>query len=114
MALPLLLILHIAVTASILLLTIIATALFSKSFWSKNITDVKSELYEDEDGVATPESQKSYTIKVQNVLATIVTSAGLGIAIADAVLRTLEVPHALNGSAFENGWFGVGIWVGFN
>jgi ABC-type uncharacterized transport system permease subunit len=112
MALPLLLIFHIAVTAAILLLTIIATALFSKSFWSKSITNVKSELYEDEDGVATPESQKAYSIKVQNVLATIVTSAGLGIAIADAVLGTLEATHSLNGSAFEDGWFGVAIWVG--
>ena len=111
MALPLLLILHIAVTATILLLTVIATALFSRSFWSKNIKDTKSELYEDADGAATPESQKAYSTKVQNVLATIITSAGLAVAIANAVIGTLEAPHSLNGSAFEDGWFGVGIWV---
>lgn len=111
MALPILLVLHIAITAAVLLLTIIATALFSRSFWSKNIKNVKSELYEDEDGAATPESQKAYSIKVQNVLATIVTSAGLGVAVANAVLGTLDAPHSLDGSAFEDGWFGVGIWV---
>jgi hypothetical protein len=114
MALPLLLILHISVTAAILLLTVIATAFFSKSFWSKNVKNVKSELYEDEDGVATPESQQAYSTKMQNVLATIVTSAGLAISIANAVLGTLEAPHSLNGSAFEDGWFGVAIWVSSN
>jgi hypothetical protein len=114
MAFPLLLILHIAVTAAVFLLTIIATALFSRGFWSKNSKDLKSELYEDEDGTATPESQKAYSTKVQNVLATIITSAGLAIAIANAVLGTLEAPHSLNGSAFEDGWFGVGIWVSPN
>lgn len=111
MALPILLVLHIAISAAVLLLTIIATALFSRSFWSKNIKNVKPELYEDEDGAATPESQKAYSTKVQNVLATIVTSAGLGVAVANAVLGTLDAPHSLDGSAFEDGWFGVAIWV---
>lgn len=106
MALPILFLLHISITAAILLFTIIATASFSS--WSKNI---KKELYEDEDGVATPESQQAYSIKAQNVLATIVTSAGLGVAIANAVLGTLDAPHSLDGSAFEDGWFGVAIWV---
>lgn len=106
MALPILFLLHISITAAILLFTIIATASFSS--WSKNI---KKELYEDEDGIATPESQQAYSIKPQNVLATIVTSAGLGVAIANAVLGTLDAPHSLDGSAFEDGWFGVAIWV---
>ncbi|KAE9991311.1 hypothetical protein EG327_000152 [Venturia inaequalis] len=105
MALPILLLSHIAITAAILLITIIATASFSK--WSKNI---KKDLYEDEDGVASPESQRAYSIKVQNVLATIITSAGLGVAITNAVLGSLDTPHSLDGSAFEDGWFGVAIW----
>jgi hypothetical protein len=113
MALPLLLILHIAATAAILLLTIIATTFFSKKFWFKNVKEVKSELYEDEDGVATSESQRAYSTKVQNVLATIVTSAGLAIAIANAVLRTLDEQHSSNGSGFEDAWLGVGVWVSF-
>lgn len=113
MALPLLLIFHIAVTSAILLLTVIATAFFSRSF-SKNVKDVNSVLYEDKDGAATPESQKAYSTKVQNVLATIVTIAGLAVAIANAVLATLEAPHSMDGSAFEDGWFGVGIWVSSN
>lgn len=106
MALPILLLSHIAITASILLITIIATASFSK--WSKN---VEKDLYEDEDGVASPESQRAYSIKIQNVLATIITSAGLGVAIANAVLGSLDTPHSLDGNAFEDGWFGVAIWV---
>lgn len=106
MALPILLLLHIAVTSAVLLLTIIATA--SLSNWSKNI---KKGLYEDEDGVATPESQRAFSTKVQNVLATIITSAGLGVAIANAVSATLDAPHSSDGSAFEHGWFGVAIWV---
>lgn len=111
MALSILLVLHIAITAAVLFLTLVATALFSPSFWSKKKKDVKAELYEDEDGVATPESQKAYSIKVQNVLGTIVTTAGLGVAITNAVLGTLDAPHSLDGTALEDGWFGVGIWV---
>ncbi|QDS68680.1 hypothetical protein FKW77_002237 [Venturia effusa] len=106
MALPILLLVHIAITAAVLLLTIVATFFFSN--WSKNI---KKELYEDEDGVATPETQHAYSVKVQNVLATTVTSAGLGVAIANAVLGTLDAPNSLNGSAFEDGWFSLAIWV---
>ncbi|TLD18804.1 1-phosphatidylinositol 3-phosphate 5-kinase [Venturia nashicola] len=107
MALPILWLLHIAVSSAVSLLTIVATASFST--WSRNI---KKDLYEDEDGVATPESQQAYSTRVQNLLATTITSAGLGVAIANAVLASLSVdaPHSLEGNAFEDGWFGVAIW----
>jgi len=112
MAMLLLFVLHVATSALILLFTIIAIAFFFHSLRSnKNVKGSEKELYEDEDGIATVETQKAYSVKAQNVLATTVTGAGFAVAVVHAVMVSSYGGNW--GIVFVDGWICVGIWVCF-
>lgn len=102
MELSRLLIVHIVFAAVVLLLTVLG------SFQSlrKQSLDVKKEVYKDKDGEATQESQKKYSIKWQNILATIFGVAGFAIALTNAVLSILQ-----ESSTSVEAWLQVGLWV---
>lgn len=106
MALPLLLSLHIVISTLVLCLTI--GAVYYNLLGSRGTRNVKtdSELYEDKDGVASPETQKQYSVKLQNVFATIFAVAGFGVACANAVLGMLNE----RGSEID-GWVQFVLWV---
>jgi hypothetical protein len=106
MALPLFLSLHVVVAALILSLALGATTynLYSRSPQSEFS---KTGLYEDKDGVATLETQKAYSVKVQNVFATIFTAAGFAVSLTNAVLATLNEE-----ASTIDGWLQFSLWVG--
>jgi hypothetical protein len=105
MALPLFLSLHIATAALILFLTIGACCYNFFSIAPRSASS-KSELYEDKDGVATVESQKLYSVKLQNIFATFFTTAGFAVSLTNAVLATLNEE-----ASTIDGWLQFSLWV---
>jgi hypothetical protein len=105
MALPLFLSLHITVAVLILSLTVGATAynFFTSTPRSES---TKTGLYEDRDGVATAETQKAYSVKLQNNFATLFTAAGFAVSLTNAVLATLNEE-----ASTIDGWLQFSLWV---
>jgi len=66
---------------------------------------LKSNLYEDKDGVATEKSVAAYSAKIPKIFLSIFTVLGLGTSIALAVLETLARVDVIEG------WVNVGQWV---
>ena len=66
-----------------------------------------SKLYEDEDGIATEETQKEYTAALPKYLALSLSVLGLSISIATAVYTTVSPTLILY---FEH-WLSVATWV---
>jgi hypothetical protein len=50
----------------------------------------EKELYSDEDGIATEETQKSFSVKRQNWILSIVTVAGFAVALVEGVQATIH------------------------
>lgn len=65
------------------------------------------ELYEDEDGTATEETQHAFSDKPPRVLVAVTTGVGLLISLALAVFGAVR-PH---GSLFVEAWIAFGAWV---
>lgn len=63
--------------------------------------------YEDKDGVASEDSQKAYSVKLQNVVLTLLTAAGFLVALAQAVLATI-----FHWIAVTETWIDLTVWVG--
>jgi hypothetical protein len=105
MALPLFLSLHIGAAALILSLTIGACCYNFFSVAPRSAS-FKSGLYEDKDGAATAESQESYSVKLQNIFATIFTTAGFAISLTNAVLATQNEE-----ASTVDGWLQFSLWV---
>lgn len=101
------LVLHCVAAAVIGLLTIGSTVQTILRIVSKPKKVEEGALYEDKDGTATRESQDAYSIKLQNVLATLITVAGFGVALAGAVRATVE---GKSGSWVDE-WVQLGLWV---
>lgn len=95
-----------AVVAVLVIISASRIIRLSRSDISKN--GQSSELYEDEDGVATEESQKAYSVRIQNILATAIAVAGLGVSLAGAIRATLA------GTNVITWWFHFAIWVSFS
>jgi hypothetical protein len=108
MAWPLMLSLHIVVTAFILGITIIASSYVLHGLRLRAPKSVQSRLYEDEDGIASEESQKAYSTKFQNTVALVITTSGFAIALSNAILVTIRQDHSLG---FPDVWLRFGLWV---
>jgi Mor family transcriptional regulator len=108
MALPLFLSLHIAIAATVLALTIGASFYnFSGRRAKLSERTAKTQLYEDKDGIATYETQAAYSVKWQNVFATIFATAGFFVALSNAVLVTVKNQE----SSSIDGWLQFLPWV---
>jgi hypothetical protein len=105
MALPLFLSLHVCVAALILSITLGATTYNAFSSPSRSESS-KTGLYEDKDGVATEETQKAYSVKLQNIFATIFTTAGFAVSLTNAVLATQNEE-----ASTTDGWLQFSLWV---
>ena len=70
-----------------------------------NKSDQAFHLYEDEDGVATEESQRAYSVKVQNVLASTIAIVGFGVSLAGTIRATVA------GSNVISWWLHCSLWV---
>jgi hypothetical protein len=68
-----------------------------------------NDIYEDEDGKASEESQKKYSTIIPRATALIASIAGLSTHIADAVLTLLR-GHSTFGVTVE-AWLRIGSWV---
>ena len=64
-----------------------------------------SALYEDEDGIATEESQQKYSVRIQNILATGIVGTGFGVSLASAIRATAA------GTNVITWWLQFGLWV---
>jgi hypothetical protein len=67
--------------------------------------DKKHEVYEDDDGKATPETAKAYSAKVSKTFVLLFAAIGFGVSIAHAILSK-DVEHL-----FLENWLGVAAWV---
>lgn len=76
---------------------------YGKSSTSKN-------LYEDKDGVATPESEIEFSQKWSKVSITLLTAAAFALNVAIAVLSTSEY-EGQKGIGLAKLWLGLVIWV---
>jgi hypothetical protein len=96
-----------AITFVVVVLLAITSAIrsFRLSRSAKGEGKHSTQLYEDEDGAASPESQAAYTTKVQNVLATIIAIGGLGVSLANAIQATKA------GTNVVTFWLHFGLWV---
>lgn len=65
------------------------------------------ELYEDEDGAATEETQNAFSDKLPRVMVAVTTGLGLLISLALAVFGAVR-PH---GSLSVEAWISFGAWV---
>lgn len=74
---------------------------------SKNGYDEGQKLYEDEDGIATEESQKEYSATLPRYLLLASCAMGTLIAIAGSILSTLHPSK----SPFVECWITFGSWV---
>lgn len=68
----------------------------------------KSEIYEDEDGVASEESMAAYSATAPKIALSLCTVLGFLTAVPLAVLGTLEHDHD---STFIQNWLSVAQWV---
>jgi len=100
-------VLHCAAAAIVFLLTLGSTVQTILRIIRKPERVPQDKLYEDEDGVASEESQKAYSIKLQNILATFITVAGFGVSLAGAIRATVEVTN----EQFVNEWLQLSLWV---
>jgi hypothetical protein len=67
----------------------------------------QSKIYEDEDGKATEESQKAYSVRIQKFLLVAVTGAGFSVALVESILAVLHSWELSN-----TPWIDFAIWVG--
>lgn len=67
----------------------------------------QSKPYEDEDGTATEESQKAYSVRTQNFLLIAVSALGFSAALVESVLATLH-----SWTLSNNVWINFAVWVG--
>ncbi|ORY70217.1 P-loop containing nucleoside triphosphate hydrolase protein [Pseudomassariella vexata] len=72
--------------------------------------DTKPEVYEDDDGKATPEAVAAFSTKVPKAFVILFSIIGLCVSITLAVLSTLSQGDGL----FVENWLGVGAWVLLN
>lgn len=83
--------------------------IYTRSFLCKGSGyDEVHALYEDEDGAATEESQKEYSVIVQRYLILTGAVIGLLLSIAASVLSTVHP----GGMLFLENWLAFGSWVG--
>jgi hypothetical protein len=66
----------------------------------------KNELYSDEDGTATEETQKKFSVKWQNWILSIVTVAGFAVALVEGVAATIH-----GWKDMTSIWIEFGTWV---
>ncbi|KAF2437095.1 putative ABC bile acid transporter, partial [Tothia fuscella] len=104
MALPLFLSLHIGIAALVFCLTIGA---FIYNFTEAKPSKTELGLYQDKDGKATPETQKAYSTRWQNIFATVLAVLGFGVALANAVIVTVKDAE----TSEVDGWVQFGLWV---
>ena len=78
---------------------------------SRNQTPKAAETsrYEDKDGVASVDSQKAFSVKIQNIVLTLLATAGFLVALAQAVFATFY-----HWKAFTETWIDFTVWVGLN
>jgi hypothetical protein len=105
MAKPWACVLHSIALAIIALLTTTSIVRVLRHRQSLTASKKQTQRYEDKDGVATEESQKAYSVKVQNILATLISVIGLGVSLAGAVRATLT------GTNLISGWLHASLWV---
>jgi hypothetical protein len=92
------------VIASLLLIISIQTHILSRT------SDPGTEepaLYQDEDGEASEDTQKAYTVRLQNFLLVPTSVAGFSIALAEAVIGQLH-----SWSVLQVIWMDFALWVG--
>ncbi|KAF2402739.1 P-loop containing nucleoside triphosphate hydrolase protein [Trichodelitschia bisporula] len=68
---------------------------------------VDGHLYQDKDGIASEESQRAFSVKVQNVLGSLIVLLGFGIAVAGVLYETAVRRHF--GGVEE--WVRLGVWA---
>jgi hypothetical protein len=106
MALPLFLSLHIGIAVLVFALT--AGAFLYNLLEARPQKGPKKDgLYEDKDGRATEETQKAYSVKLQNGFATAFAAVGFGIGLANAVVVTVKDGE----SSSIDGWLQFLPWV---
>lgn len=93
---------------SIILLSTVSSVYVLASTGLKTKVRNVSQLYRDEDGVATEDSMAEYSTKIPTILICILSILGLGDAIALAVLSTLGLT---NDNYFIENWLNVASWV---
>jgi hypothetical protein len=67
----------------------------------------QNQRYKDKDGIATEESQKAYSVRTQNILATLISLTGFGVSLAGAVRATVAAEYRV----IE--WQCFSLWVCF-
>ena len=75
--------------------------------WRDNALNETSKIYQDEDGIATEETQKGYSAAVPKYLALLCSVLGLSASIGIAVYTTV---HPTIDVCVEN-WLSFGTWV---
>lgn len=78
-----------ALVIVIFLFTIPTITSFVKGNWRKNI-DREQTLYEDKDGIASPESQAQFSNKWQFIVIFALNAIGLGLSIGNAVYAIVQ------------------------
>jgi len=69
----------------------------------------EQKLYQDEDGTATEETQKAYSVRIQNILLIIISVAGFSASFVEAIFGTVQA-----WSFLTTIWVDFAVWVGLD
>lgn len=103
--------LRIAVASSLAFIGLVSVPAASTLVRQLTTREYRPEVYEDEDGKATPQSLKAYSAKWPKTLMVLFAIISCGTSIATAILTTLHVGK--DGLFLEN-WLGAGATVSYN
>lgn len=80
--------------AGLALAVVLAAFSLWVSFLSRKRTasNRESRVYQDKDGVASEESQKAYSVHLQNTLLILITFLGISVGLVEAILVTISQP----------------------